>query len=52
MASIRKHTAKNGDVSYQVVIEGGVDPITGKRNRYYRTVKGTKKQAEAVRDTM
>lgn len=52
MASIRKHTAKNGDVSYQVVIEGGVDPITGKRNRYYRTVKGTKKQAEAVRDKM
>jgi len=52
MASIRKCVAKNGDVSYQVVIEGGVDPITGKRNRYYRTVKGTKKQAEAVRDKM
>lgn len=39
---------KDGTTSYQVVIELERDPVTGKRVRQYKTVKGTKKQAEAV----
>lgn len=45
---IRKRIGKNGDVSYQIIAEGECDPTTGKRDRRYRTVKGTKKQAEAA----
>ena len=45
---IRKRIGKNGDVSYQIVAEGERDPITGKRERTYSTVKGSKKQAEAA----
>ena len=43
---IRKRRNKSED-SYQLIIEtsAGKD---GKRNRIYKTVKGTKKQAEAV----
>ena len=33
--------------SYQLVVETDRDPITGKRNRYYKTVKCGKRQAEA-----
>lgn len=39
---------KDGSKSYQVVIELEKDPITGKRERRYKTVKGTKKQAQAM----
>lgn len=47
---IKTRTGKDGKVSYQLVVEVEADPVTGKRNRYYRTVKGTKKQAnEALR---
>ena len=52
MASINKRVGKNGDVTYQVVFELGADPVTGKRQRIYKTVKGTKKQAQAVLDKM
>lgn len=52
MASINKRVAKNGEVSYQLVFELGVDPVTGKRQRIFKTVKGTKKQALAVMDKM
>ena len=45
---VRKRVAKNGAVSYQVIIEEDRDPLTGKRERHYKTVNGTKKQAEAV----
>lgn len=45
---IRKRTGKNGGVSYQIVAETDRDPTTGKRERLYGTVKGTKKQAEAA----
>lgn len=44
---LRKRTGSNGDVSYQLTAEGDRDPLTGKRERKYKTVKGTKKQAEA-----
>ena len=33
--------------SYQLVVETDRDPVTGKRNRYYKTVKCGKRQAEA-----
>lgn len=45
---IRKREKKGGDVSYQIIIELPIDSATGKRNRKYKTVKGTKKQAEKV----
>lgn len=41
---IKTRKGKNGNISYQLVVEVEPDPVTGKRNRYYRTVKGTKKQ--------
>lgn len=44
--SIRKRIGVHGDVSYQVIIEQGSDPVTGKRIRTTKTIKGTKKQAE------
>lgn len=44
---LRKRINKNGSVSYQLTAEGERDPLTGKRERRYKTVNGTKKQAEA-----
>lgn len=44
---LRKRINKNGRVSYQLTAEGERDPLTGKRERKYKTVTGTKKQAEA-----
>lgn len=44
---LRKRINKNGSVSYQLTAEGERDPLTGKRERRYKTVTGTKKQAEA-----
>jgi len=38
---------KDGSKSYQITIELDPDPISGKRIRRYKTVKGTKKQANA-----
>ncbi len=43
---IRKRIKKDGSASYQITIELPVDPITGQRNRIYKTINGTKKQAE------
>lgn len=44
---IRKRKLKNGGVSWQIVIENGVDS-NGNRKRIYKTVKGTKKEAQKV----
>ena len=44
---LRKRINKNGSISYQLTAEGDRDPLTGKRERKYKTVTGTKKQAEA-----
>ena len=44
---LRKRINKNGSVSYQLTAEGDRDPISGKRERKYKTITGTKKQAEA-----
>lgn len=43
---IRKRVKKDGTSSYQITIELPIDPITGSRNRIYKTINGTKKQAE------
>ena len=45
---LRKRGTQGGLTTYQVVVESERDPTTGKRERKYKTVKGTKKQAEAV----
>lgn len=45
--SMRKRKTKNGYV-WQITIELPVDPFTGQRVRRYRTVKGTKKEAEKI----
>lgn len=44
---LRKRIGTNGAVSYQLTAEADRDPLTGKRERKYKTIKGTKKQAEA-----
>lgn len=37
----------DGSTSYQLTVETDRDPLTGKRNRYYKTVKCGKRQADA-----
>lgn len=44
---MRGHIRKRAKDSWTVVVERGRDPITGKRRQLWKTVKGTKKQAEA-----
>ena len=48
---VRKRTTKDGKASYQLIFESERDPLTGKRQRTYETVKGTKKDAEKVLNT-
>lgn len=43
---IRKRKAKDGRTSYQIILETERDPATGKRQRFYKTINGTKKDAE------
>ena len=38
----------NGEIRYEITVEGERDLLTGKRNRVYKTIKGTKKEAKAV----
>ncbi len=50
---VRKRSTKSGITTYQIVVEEETEVSTGKRKRYYRTIKGSKKQAEkAMRDFM
>lgn len=44
---MRGHLRKRG-LSWQVLVDAGRDPITGKRRQVSRNVRGTKKQAEEV----
>jgi len=46
--SIRKRPTNTGHV-WQITVELPRDPVTGKRNRIYKTVNGTKKEAERVK---
>jgi integrase len=43
---IRKMEAKSGITTYQIVVEEENNAVSSKRKRYYKTVKGNKKQAE------
>lgn len=46
---IRPRTSKDGKTkSFQVIVETEKDPLTGKRQRQYKTVKGGKKEADAM----
>lgn len=45
---IRKRKTKDGKASWQIILELGKDPVTGKRLRKHETVDGTKKEAEAL----
>ncbi|MFW6265036.1 MAG: tyrosine-type recombinase/integrase [Bacillota bacterium] len=42
------HLRKRGEKKWQICIDTGLDPKTGKRKRMYKTVNGTKKQAEKI----
>lgn len=44
---IRKKNNKDKSISYQLIVEGPRDPSTGKRERHYKTLRCSKKQAEA-----
>ena len=46
--SIRTKKTKDGELRYQITVDGGRDPVTGKRNRVFRNVKGSKREANAV----
>lgn len=50
--TIRKRERSDGRPAYQVVLELDRDPITGKRQRMYKTVVGTKKEAQEELDEM
>ena len=43
---VRKRETKSGVTSYQIIVEEENTNQTGKRKRYYKTVKGNKKDAE------
>lgn len=45
-ARMRGYLRKRGE-SWQLIVSGGDDPITGRRRHVTRTVRGTKKHAEA-----
>lgn len=49
--SIREKKNKSG-VSYQITVEGERDPLTGKRNRIYKNVKGSKREANSIMHRM
>lgn len=44
---MRGHVRQRSKGSWSLVIDSGRDPVTGKRRQMWRTVRGTKKQAEA-----
>lgn len=45
--NIVERKRKNGKV-FEITVEGETDPLTGKRNRVYKTVKGSKREANTV----
>ena len=46
--SLREIKTKSGEIHYQITIDGGRDPLTGKRNRAFRNVKGSKREAKSL----
>jgi integrase len=47
----RGSLTKRGD-SWRIIVDAGTDPITGKRRQLTRTVRGTKREAEAIQASM
>lgn len=45
---IRPRPSKDGRTRFQIIVESDIDVETGKRNRLYRTIDGSKKDAEKV----
>ena len=43
---MRGHITKRAKGTYTIVLNGGIDPVTGKRKQHWITVKGSKKDAE------
>jgi integrase len=43
------HVRQRGKDSWQVLVEGPLDPLTGRRRRFARTVRGTRADAERTR---
>lgn len=50
--NIREIKTKTGEIHYQITVEGGYDPLTGKRIRAYKNVKGSKREANSVMHRM
>lgn len=50
--SIREKKTKTGEVRYQITVEGERDPLTGKRNRAYKNVKGSMKEVKSIMHKM
>ena len=49
---VRKRNTKSGITTYQIIVEKESDTKTGKRERYYKTIKGSKKDAERAMRTL
>lgn len=43
---VRKRETKSGLTTYQIIVEEEMSCSNGKRKRYYKTIKGSKKEAE------
>lgn len=43
---VRKRETKSGLTTYQIIVEEEMSCSNGKRKRYYKTIKGNKKEAE------
>lgn len=46
--SIREVKTKTGKIHYQITVDGGRDPLTGKRDRIFRNCNGTKRDARSM----
>ncbi len=50
--SIREKKTKTGEIRYQITIECGNDELTGNRQRIYKNVSGSKREAKALMHKM
>ena len=50
--NIREKKNKDGKICYQITVEGERDLLTGKRNRIYKNVNGSKREANSVMHKM
>ena len=46
--NIVERVRKSGKKCFEITVEGERDPLTGKRNRIYKTVKCSEKEAKAI----